>query len=320
MPRHGLSWASWLLGLVVLVSFAPLVALAGDDTPRSTISRPVPNAPKRELILLVGGLDSYASDSAWDPVIARFSGDPRYEVRRFGALEEHPYRTNGSVEANARELVSEIRDLSPRYSAIHMISHSMGGPVVDRAFANGLSRSDGVRTYVALSAPHSGSTSARVAEALVVASGDARPEVHALWSWAHDPHSDAVRELAHLKAAEPPNGVTRLDLRLATDAVVLHDDARAPGVDSRTLLPRRAGEVIEGHGTILSDPRALDLAKRTIATGVPPKDDRGLLLTVAARVVDALVAQYALAMCLCLAVLTLYCARSLRPWRPLLRR
>ncbi len=50
------------LALALLSLSTAAVALADDERPRSTVSRPGEH-PKRELILLVGGLDSSASDS-----------------------------------------------------------------------------------------------------------------------------------------------------------------------------------------------------------------------------------------------------------------
>jgi len=312
-----------LIAPLLLGAAAPVVALA-DERPRSTVTRPV-DGPKKELILLVGGLDSEPSDKTWDPVIKRFLNDPRYEVRRFGALPDHPYRTNGSLDVNAAELAAEVRELSPRYSKVHLISHSMGGAVVDHAFAQGLSQADGVDSYVALSAPHSGATAAMAGQALVAASTTNAAEVRGVFAAIkHDPGSDAARDLARIAPPAPPAGVTRLDVRLATDYVVLSGDAAAPGVETRSLLPVNAGELVDGHGAVLGDRRALDLVVATIADGHAPPDDRGRSLVVEAEAVNLLMTVLLVLGCICVGAATLATFYAGRPWswlrRPVVER
>src|SRR5439155_589326 len=76
-----------------------------------------------------------------------------------------------------------IRSLAPTHSVVHIVTHSMGGVVADRAFAQGLSHEDGVATYVAWSAPHSGSDAAR---GFVLANSVARgpnPAIHESLLW-----------------------------------------------------------------------------------------------------------------------------------------
>ncbi len=311
------------LALPLVGATMSLVALA-DERPRSTVARPV-EGPKKELILLVGGLDSEPSDKTWDPVVTRFLNDPRYEIRRFGAMETHPYRTDGSVDRNAAELVAEVRELSPRYSGVHLISHSMGGAVVDHAFAQGLSTKDGVRTYVALAAPHSGATAAMAGQALVAASGPNATEVRAVYAAAiHDPGSDAARDLARIAPPAPPPGVARLDLRLANDVIVLSGDASSPGVPTRSLLPKGLGEWWDGHGGIVGDPRALDLVAATIADGHAPPDDRSRQLVLEAEKVNLLVTVLVVVGCICLGGVTLATFYAGRPWswlrRPVIER
>src|SRR5207249_806631 len=85
----------------------------------------------------------------------------RYDVRRLGEDPRFPYDTYGGVDANAQILTDEIRTVGRDYSAVNIVSHSMGGVVTDQAFANGLSASDGVRTFVAIAGPHSGADYAR---------------------------------------------------------------------------------------------------------------------------------------------------------------
>jgi len=306
------------LALPLVGATTSLVALA-DERPRSTVTRPV-DGPKKELILLVGGLDSEPSDKTWDPVVMRFLNDPRYEIRRFGAMETHPYRTDGSLDRNAAELVAEVRELSPRYSGVHLVSHSMGGAVVDHAFAQGLSPTDGVRTYVALAAPHSGATAAMAGQALVAASGPNAAEVRALYAAVrHDPGSDAARDLARIAPPAAPAGVTRLDLRLANDIIVLSGDASSPGVSTRSLLPEGPGEWRDGHGGIVGDPRALDLVAATISDGHAPPDDRSRELLQEADAMNLLFTVVLVLGCICIGGATLATFYAGRPWS-LLRR
>ena len=99
-------------------------------------------------------------------------------------------------------------------------------------------------------------------------------------TYLRDPDSSAVRDMARLRATRPPAGVARLDLRLATDAIVSTPDARDPGVASRILLPGSIAE-LEGHGGILNSVEALDLTMATIRTKAVPADHRGAALRAA---------------------------------------
>lgn len=249
--------------------------------------------------MLVGGLGSSASDGTWDSLIARYRDDPRMDVRRFGADPRYPYDTLGGIDGNALRLRDELRSLAPRYSAVHLVTHSMGGAVADRAFAHGLSDADGVRTYIALAAPHNGSTAARVAQTAFSLAGDEAIELRAATSAIlHDPATPAARDLAHRPPSRAVPGVRRLDLRLATDLLVLGPDSRLPGVESRTYLPATFA-TIEGHGGVLHDPAVLELVTTTIATGTPPADARGELVreatALAGRTTDELSALLLLA-------------------------
>lgn len=244
--------------------------------------------------MVVGGLGSSATDGTWDSVLALYRDDPRIEVRRFGADPRYPYYTSGDLDANGLRLRDEIRSLTPRYTAIHLITHSMGGAVADRAFAQGLSDADGIRTYIALAAPHNGATAARIAQGTLAIAGDEALELRAATAaLLHDPATPAVRDLASRPVAPSIAGLNRLDLRLATDLLVAGPDSRVTGGESRTLLPSSFA-TIEGHGGILRDPAALNIISRTIAGGAPPPDDRGVLLReatdLASRTADELAA------------------------------
>ena len=237
-------------------------------------------ASERELVVLVGGYQSCAcpDDGTFEALQRRLASDPRFDVVRFGADPRYPYDTFGQIDPNATHLRDEIRSLSPGYDGVHIVTHSMGGVVADRAFGLGLSRDDGVVTYVSLAAPHSGSDAARamtVTRALTGGAGAAFREGLLFLQMESD--SAAVRDLARARPVPPPVGVTRLDLRESMDVLVTERDARDPGVTSRILT-----RGIEGHGDILKDPDALDQTMRTIETRRVPPDDRSRVLLAAA--------------------------------------
>lgn len=267
---------------------------AGDDgpsrpvptgRPTRTILRPieisevapvaVPRQSAKEVVLLVSGINSHPQDAVFDALAARFFDDPRFEVHRFGADPEHPYDALGALDDNARSLSDEIRELGRTHPAVHIVAHSMGGAVVDRALANGLSARDGVATYIALASPHSGSATLAATAPVLALAGDSSLEVRALFAAKLDVGSDAAHDLAHAKPAAPPANVTRLDLRMSTDWTVTDHDATDPGVDSRVLTPVDLEGLVDGHGAITHDARALDLVTTTIATRSAPPDTRG---------------------------------------------
>jgi hypothetical protein len=244
-------------------------------------------APKRELIVLVGGLgtDKRQGDNPFKGLQDRIPNDT-YDVMRFGT-DFGVYGTYDSIDENAEHLRDGIRSLSAGYDSVHIVTHSLGGNVADRAFALGLSSGDGVTTYVAWSAPHDGAHAAGIARAALTLSGPARADTRdvAVWADLHDPESAAVRDLARIRAVAPPPGVVRLDLRLATDELVSASDARDPGVESRVLLPTSLRDW-EGHGGILENDEALDLTLATIRQKAVPVDGRGVLLRAASQVIS----------------------------------
>ncbi|HKY50574.1 MAG TPA: hypothetical protein VJP45_04905, partial [Candidatus Limnocylindria bacterium] len=130
----------------------PLTVLRATDRATGTTSS---GAARRELIVLVGGYASDANDDVFDELRGRLAGQG-YEVVRFGR-DLGTYDTYGSVDANAARLRDSVRSISTDYGGVHLVTHSMGGVVADRAFALGLSANDGVTTYVAWAAPHHGS-------------------------------------------------------------------------------------------------------------------------------------------------------------------
>ncbi len=244
-------------------------------------------SPRRELVVLVGGLGSHMrpDENPFKNLQARIPSDT-YDVMRFGT-DFGVYDTYDSIDENAMHLRDSIRSVAGGYDAVHIVTHSLGGNVADRAFELGLSSSDGVTTYIAWSAPHDGAHTARVAEAALTLSGPARADTRdiALSVNIHDPETAAVRDLARIHAVAPPPGVVRLDLRLATDEVVSSSDARDPGVDSRVLLPGSLREW-EGHGGILQNDQALELTLATIKQKSVPIDDRGTVLRAASQLMS----------------------------------
>jgi putative serine esterase DUF676 len=244
-------------------------------TPVDSLIEPV-RAPahKKELVLFVGGYGSRANDGAFDDLAARFPPD-RYDVRRLGDDPRFPYDTYGSVDANARVLAEEIRGIGGDYSAVNVVSHSMGGVVVDRAFANGLSSTDGVRTYIAMAGPHSGADYARAPAFILPMIRPVKDIVRApAVIAARDPESAAIRDIATARPIRPPLGVTRLDVSLATDGVVNEYDARDPGVAQRLFLPANLRELVDGHGGSLANRQIADLIVETVRTHAVPPDRR----------------------------------------------
>lgn len=248
--------------------------------------------PKRELIVLVGGYGTGPDSHVFDAFRARVARQSGYEVALFGQ-DLGTYDTFGGVDANADRLRDTIRSVAGSYDGVHIVTHSMGGVVADRAFARGLSVSDGVTTYVAWASPHDGSRAAQAMQTTLAVSGPGRHDTRAFTAaYFRDPDSDAVRDLARARAVAPPAGIVRLDLRLATDALVSSVDARDPGVASRVLLPTSFGE-LEGHGGILQSREALDLTLATITTRSVPPDRRDRVLLAASDVVSRTIDGYA---------------------------
>ncbi|MDQ2914251.1 MAG: hypothetical protein M3T56_13465 [Chloroflexota bacterium] len=231
-------------------------------------------AHKKELVLFVGGYGSRVNDGAFDELAARFPPD-QYDVRRLGDDPRFPYDTYGSVDANARVLTEEIRGVGGDYTAVNVVSHSMGGVVVDRAFANGLSSTDGVRTYIAIAGPHSGADYARVPAFILPIITPVKDIVRApAVVAARDPESAAIRDIAAARPIRPPVGVARLDISLATDGLVNEYDARDPGVAQRVFLPATLRELLDGHGGSLVNRQIADLIVETVRTHAVPPDRR----------------------------------------------
>ena len=319
--------ALWVVGPGALVA-------AGDDGPprsfptgrptrtvlRPTeIADPAPAKPSdKTVVILVAGVGSDAPDGTYDAIVAALDDDPRYEIHRFGGDRVHAYDTQGSLDASADQLTAEIRQLAKTHPKIDIVAHSMGGAVVDAAFRRGLSASDKVATYIALAAPHDGSTLAKIGQPFLAVSDilGARAEFRAITAaLAQDIGSRAVQDLATIHAGPPPPGVTRLDLRMGTDAIVTAPDAWTPNVMSRTLLPTTLGS-IEGHGGVTTDPHAIAIVASTIAADrFPPRGRRDAILEQAARGVSAVIERYVPAVYCALGLLLLGCAFGLSIYR-----
>ncbi|TME60739.1 MAG: hypothetical protein E6I54_10845 [Chloroflexi bacterium] len=251
---------------------APLPTLAPEYAP---LFEPV-RAParKKELVLFVGGYGSTASDGAFDELQARFPPDS-YDVRRLGDDPKFPYDTYGSIDANARVLTDQVRKISADYSGVDIVSHSMGGVVVDRAIAGGLSSGDGLRTYVAIASPHSGADFARAPAWVLPIIGPVKEIVRAGGVVvARDPQSEAINDLATARPIPPPAGIVRVDASLATDGFVNEFDARDPGVPQRLFLPATPRELFDGHGGSLVNRQIADLIVETVRTHQVPPDRR----------------------------------------------
>ncbi|MEK7863630.1 MAG: hypothetical protein AAB295_10260, partial [Chloroflexota bacterium] len=282
------------------------------DAPRTAAPLATANGMRgRELVVLVGGFQSCACDGTFDALVKRLT-DAGFDVRRFGADPRYPYDTFGPIAPSATNLRDEIRAVAPSYGGVHIVTHSMGGAVADAAFAKGLSRPDGVISYVAWSAPHNGSDAARMSEAAKAAGGADTAVRETARELGFTTDASAVRDLSTARASSAPAGVIRLDLRMATDVLVTDRDSRLPDVETRIL-----DGALEGHAGILTDPRAIDLTVRTITTRRVPPEDRprvGVrLLEHKSRLIGGvvLVALCALAAALCLWGL---CRRPLAPY------
>lgn len=273
---------------------------------------PAPSAHGKELIVLVGGYQSCAcpDDGTFDALRDRVVKDGAFDVVRFGADPRFPYDTFGPVAPNAINLRDEVRALAPDYDGVHVVTHSMGGVVADQAFAHGLSRSDGVVSYVSWSAPHSGSDAARALVAAGAVSGTMSGPMRESLLWLRmEADSPAVRDLAVAGPVAPPQGVVRLDLREASDLLVTQRDARDPGIPSRTL-----DRAVEGHGGILEDPDALDLTLRTITERRVPPDERPRLAIAAAEARSEKIGGAVLGLVCVLAVVACAAALVARTW------
>ncbi len=245
------------------------------------LRQPPPTAP--ECIVAVGGLGSRNDDPAFRELLAPFGGDPRYEIHRFGGPAEDPstfpYDTYGAVSVNGLHLRRFVRSLSDRCQAIHVVTHSMGGAVADRAFSMGLSTADGVVTYLPLSGPHNGAMVARYLRGLVERD-EHFAEATSVISQAlhvHDPTTPAVRDLALIRPPRPVRDVIELRQRLADDAFVYLPDNWDRRFEVRDRLPDAQLIELDGHGGSLQNAEIRATTAHVIRRLEIPPDDRPLL-------------------------------------------
>lgn len=279
---HRLARATAVAIPLVLAHAAPADACGGPERPACTVLRPAPLAERprplagygQQCIVTVGGLASPTDGSDNDFFIRVLGGLTRsldHRVIRFG-VDRGAYDTEGAISRSSAELRRMVRAISGDCDGIHLLAHSMGGLVTDRALAKIEPADAGVATYVAMASPHNGASAARVVTAVV----GVAPVIAdiALAAGAPDLRSDAVRDLA---AARRPRRIPRVDaqvrVRMTTDEVVYHADNFDPRVDVREVAPDlRAPEEWLGHGGIVHSAAVQDLVRTTITTGrVPPR-------------------------------------------------
>jgi hypothetical protein len=262
------------------ITTAPVPTLHPDLPP----SQPRSGAARRELVIFVGGYGSTADDGAFVALSARFPSD-RYEVRRLGDDPRYPYDTYGNVDWSARILTQEIRELGPQYAGVNIVSHSMGGVVVDRAFVDGLSASDGVRTHVSIAGPHNGADFARVPTVVLPLIAPVKDIIRGVaLLGARDPESPAARDLATATPVPAPKGVARVDVNLASDGFVNRFDGHNPGVERRLFLPGSVRELVDGHGGSLVNAEIADLIVETVREHRVAPDRRDPLTRVVAPI------------------------------------
>lgn len=282
------------VGLGLLLASGPAAAddgpLSGVDLavrPPTTILRPLSLGPVvgparehlGECIVTVGGLGSDPTDPKdrpFDRLLEPYLKDPRYRVIPFGTEAGFAYATRGAVNANAKVLRDQVRAIAPGCAAIHVVAHSMGGLVADRAFARGLSSDQRVATYMPMSAPHNGATLAKAVQHVVTMdadlAGDLRTTASALG--VHDPDSPAVRDLARSwRPPRPPRGVSAARIYMATDVLVPLWDAASPGWELRVYPPDDPTDG-EGHGATLRDERVHRIVREAIERRAVPIDER----------------------------------------------
>lgn len=229
-----------------------------------------------DCVVHIGGLGSTA-----DSTERAFNGLTT-EGAETSVLE---YDSLGRIAAAGEALRAHVARISDRCGAIHLVAHSLGGVVADRAFSKGLSGADRVVTYIPLASPHNGSAMARD----LCGIADVEPDYADLLRQVAelldvpDPTAEAICDLARVRPPRPARGVQTARLRLVTDPLVLRRDHVGQYFDIRELLPQGDAE-IEGHGGILRSPQAREIVQRSIEQGSIASDDRGPDERIAAEV------------------------------------
>lgn len=258
-----------------------------DGRPACTILRPLAVHATRErmsvgweqeCIVVVGGLGSPTDGSDagfFREALGEVGDDPHFQLIRFG-VDEGLYDTTGGISRSGAALRQVIRRNASACDAIHLLAHSMGGAVVDRALSKLEPADLGIATYIAMSSPHNGANGARAVRPALEAS----PTVAAAASAAadlvnfHDPTKDAVRDLARIAAPRPTRDVAAVRLRLVTDPIVLRRDNYDRRVDVREYPAESVDQVRDGHGGIVRNALAQQILRETIVTHRTPPDTR----------------------------------------------
>jgi palmitoyl protein thioesterase len=236
-----------------------------------------------ECVVLVGGFDSTSGDQAFDDLLHWINDDPAIRAVHFGdrRVESFRYDTTGPIDRSAEDLGRFVRSLKPACSSFDVVTHSMGGAVADRAFAQEwLSSADGVETYVALSGPHNGATLARALRGPIDADPLVALELSVLARslGQGDPTSEAARYLARLETPHRTiRGPVAARLRLATDAMVLRRDTVDRRVETREYLPDPSLDELEGHGGVLHKDEARRVVRDATAYHLIVPDERSWL-------------------------------------------
>lgn len=278
---HGSARASGTAVLVVLLLTLTLPDPAQADggcgapgRPACTVLRPkTPPAAgptglgAADCVVHIGGLGSTA-----DSTERAFSA-LTIDGAETSALE---YDALGKIAAAGETLRAHVARISDRCGAIHLVAHSLGGVVADRAFSKGLSAADRVVTYIPLASPHNGSAMARDLCGVGEVDPDYADLLRRVAALLHlpDPTAEAICDLARVRPPRPPRGVETARLRLVTDPLVLRSDHVGAYFDVRELLPLEDTE-FEGHGGILRSPQAREIIRRSIEQRAIAADDRG---------------------------------------------
>ncbi|TMG34553.1 MAG: hypothetical protein E6H88_14755 [Chloroflexi bacterium] len=236
---------------------------------------PIRRPPPATLVILVGG---YGTQQPDDPTFMdlakRIEQQPGYHVERLGADPANPYDSYQHLDTSAEALIKEVRSKAASYpGGVHIISHSGGAGVVDRAFAKGLSAADGVRSFQAVAPPHNGSTVAWWTDLVLPSLGQATDYVRAILMSATplpDPESDAMHDLAHLRRTAPPPGVVEVDYTLASDTFVMEQDNFHPGVPLRLYTPQDLHQLAIGHDSFVNTELSEDVVRAVRCSCVPP--------------------------------------------------
>lgn len=294
MPQRVRALAIAVLASAFLVG--PLATSASGDArycgwkgrPACTILRP-PELGVRidplgrtgpECVVLVGGFGSTNGDQTFDDLLRWTEGDALYQPIRSGYdfTDTFTYDTTGPIDRTAADLTRLVRTLGHECGAIHIVTHSMGGAVADRAFSMGLSAADGVATYIALSGPHNGATLARALRPAIEADPLIAIETSVLARsiGQPDPTTPAAHDLASIEhAPREVRGVAQARVRYATDGMVLRRDTYDRRVDVREYMPASlALSQLEGHGGVLHNEDVRRFVSATIATHAVAEDGR----------------------------------------------